>query len=164
MTTFCLIFSLLMRLENADLNKPYSLGMHVSNAFQCGLQVAFMCHTHCRTFAVSNVLHQIWLHTNSFQMCSVYKAFVSWNSLDMFFWPSFSTRHSVSPAVMSSSHSSPREESSSATSPSSSSSQSSVSPGPKSFYPRQGATSKYLIGWRKPGSTINSVDFGDTRK
>uniref|UniRef100_A0A667Z4Y0 Signal-induced proliferation-associated 1 like 1 n=1 Tax=Myripristis murdjan TaxID=586833 RepID=A0A667Z4Y0_9TELE len=58
-------------------------------------------------------------------------------------------------------HSSPREESSSsATSPSS---QSSVSPGPKSFYPRQGAQSKYLIGWRKPGSTINSVDFGDTR-
>lgn len=61
-----------------------------------------------------------------------------------------------------SAHSSPREESSSsATSPSS---QSSVSPGPKSFYPRQGAQSKYLIGWRKPGSTINSVDFGDTRK
>ncbi|XP_061610308.1 signal-induced proliferation-associated 1-like protein 1 isoform X1 [Phyllopteryx taeniolatus] len=58
-------------------------------------------------------------------------------------------------------HSSPREESSSTTSPSS---QSSVSPGPKSFYPRQGAQSKYLIGWRKPGSTINSVDFGDTRK
>uniref|UniRef100_A0A8C4HSG7 Signal-induced proliferation-associated 1 like 1 n=1 Tax=Dicentrarchus labrax TaxID=13489 RepID=A0A8C4HSG7_DICLA len=59
-------------------------------------------------------------------------------------------------------HSSPREESSSsATSPSS---QSSASPGPKSFYPRQGAQSKYLIGWRKPGSTINSVDFGDTRK
>uniref|UniRef100_A0A3Q2W2W3 Signal-induced proliferation-associated 1 like 1 n=1 Tax=Haplochromis burtoni TaxID=8153 RepID=A0A3Q2W2W3_HAPBU len=58
-------------------------------------------------------------------------------------------------------HSSPREESSSsATSPSS---QSSVSPGPKSFYPRQGAQSKYLIGWRKPGSTINSVDFGDTQ-
>uniref|UniRef100_A0A8C7XHY1 Signal-induced proliferation-associated 1 like 1 n=1 Tax=Oryzias sinensis TaxID=183150 RepID=A0A8C7XHY1_9TELE len=53
------------------------------------------------------------------------------------------------------------ESSSSATSPSS---QSSVSPGPKSFYPRQGAQSKYLIGWRKPGSTINSVDFGDTRK
>ncbi|XP_051581238.1 signal-induced proliferation-associated 1-like protein 1 [Myxocyprinus asiaticus] len=76
-----------------------------------------------------------------------------------------STRHAVSPAVLSSCHSSPREESSSATSPSSSSSsQSSVSPGPKSFYPRQGATSKYLIGWRKPGSTINSVDFGDTRK
>ncbi|XP_067088242.1 signal-induced proliferation-associated 1-like protein 1 [Osmerus mordax] len=59
-------------------------------------------------------------------------------------------------------HSSPRDEtSSSATSPST---QSSVSPGPKTFYPRQGATSKYLIGWRKPGSTINSVDFGDTRK
>uniref|UniRef100_A0A671MZK9 Signal-induced proliferation-associated 1-like protein 1 n=1 Tax=Sinocyclocheilus anshuiensis TaxID=1608454 RepID=A0A671MZK9_9TELE len=89
------------------------------------------------------------------------------NSLDMFslIWLFLSTRHSVSPAVLSSSHSSPREESSSATSPSSSSSsQSSVSPGPKSFYPRQGATSKYLIGWRKPGSTINSVDFGDTRK
>ncbi|KAM3861023.1 LOW QUALITY PROTEIN: signal-induced proliferation-associated 1-like protein 1 [Diretmus argenteus] len=59
-------------------------------------------------------------------------------------------------------HSSPREESSSSTT--SPSSQSSVSPGPKSFYPRQGAQSKYLIGWRKPGSTINSVDFGDTRK
>ncbi|KAK1888804.1 Signal-induced proliferation-associated 1-like protein 1 [Dissostichus eleginoides] len=60
-------------------------------------------------------------------------------------------------------HSSPRDESSSSTtSPSSQSSSS--SPGPKSFYPRQGAQSKYLIGWRKPGSTINSVDFGDTRK
>lgn len=68
--------------------------------------------------------------------------------------PSFSSRHSG--------HSTPREEcSSSATSPSS---QSSASPGPKSFYPRQGAQSKYLIGWRKPGSTINSVDFGDNRK
>uniref|UniRef100_A0A3B5AH70 Signal-induced proliferation-associated 1-like protein 1 n=1 Tax=Stegastes partitus TaxID=144197 RepID=A0A3B5AH70_9TELE len=65
------------------------------------------------------------------------------------------------PVACSSCHSSPREESSSsATSPSS---QSSASPGPKSFYPRQGAQSKYLIGWRKPGSTINSVDFGDTR-
>ncbi|XP_034169531.2 signal-induced proliferation-associated 1-like protein 1 isoform X1 [Pangasianodon hypophthalmus] len=74
-----------------------------------------------------------------------------------------SSRHSGSPGVLSSSHNSPRDESPSATSPSSSS-QSSVSPGPKSFYPRQGATSKYLIGWRKPGSTINSVDFGDTRK
>ncbi|XP_076835383.1 signal-induced proliferation-associated 1-like protein 1 isoform X2 [Brachyhypopomus gauderio] len=40
----------------------------------------------------------------------------------------------------------------------------SLSPGPKSFYPRQGATSKYLIGWKKPGSTINSVDFGNSRK
>ncbi|KAK7904954.1 hypothetical protein WMY93_017561 [Mugilogobius chulae] len=38
------------------------------------------------------------------------------------------------------------------------------SPGSKSFYPRQGATSKYLIGWRKPGGTVNSVDFGSTRK
>ncbi|KAF5900074.1 signal-induced proliferation-associated 1-like protein 1 isoform X1, partial [Clarias magur] len=74
-----------------------------------------------------------------------------------------SSRHSGSPGVLGSSHNSPRDESPSATSPSSSS-QSSVSPGPKSFYPRQGATSKYLIGWRKPGSTINSVDFGDTRK
>lgn len=34
----------------------------------------------------------------------------------------------------------------------------------KSFYPRQGATSKYLIGWKKPGGTVNSVDFGNTRK
>uniref|UniRef100_A0A665U6R7 Signal-induced proliferation-associated 1 like 1 n=1 Tax=Echeneis naucrates TaxID=173247 RepID=A0A665U6R7_ECHNA len=77
-----------------------------------------------------------------------------------------SSTYSLSDAVSHSStrhsgHSSPREESSSsATSPSS---QSSVSPGPKSFYPRQGAQSKYLIGWRKPGSTINSVDFGDTQ-
>uniref|UniRef100_A0A8C9X979 Signal induced proliferation associated 1 like 1 n=1 Tax=Sander lucioperca TaxID=283035 RepID=A0A8C9X979_SANLU len=39
-----------------------------------------------------------------------------------------------------------------------------TSPGTKSFYPRQGATSKYLIGWRKPGGTVNSVDFGSTRK
>ncbi|KAI5090862.1 signal-induced proliferation-associated 1-like protein 1, partial [Silurus meridionalis] len=75
-----------------------------------------------------------------------------------------SSRHSGSSGALSSSHNSPRDESPSTTSPSSSSSQSSVSPGPKSFYPRQGATSKYLIGWRKPGSTINSVDFGDTRK
>ncbi|KAM4625318.1 signal-induced proliferation-associated 1-like protein 1 [Polymixia lowei] len=48
-----------------------------------------------------------------------------------------------------------------ATSPTS---QSSLSPGPKTFYPRQGATSKYLIGWKKPGGTVNSVDFGNTRK
>ncbi|TTC73832.1 Signal-induced proliferation-associated 1-like protein 1 [Bagarius yarrelli] len=40
----------------------------------------------------------------------------------------------------------------------------SLSPGAKSFYPRQGATSKYLIGWKKPGSTINSVDFSCCRK
>ncbi|XP_072314501.1 signal-induced proliferation-associated 1-like protein 1 [Eucyclogobius newberryi] len=39
-----------------------------------------------------------------------------------------------------------------------------LSPGGKSFYPRQGATSKYLIGWKKPGGTVNSVDFGSTRK
>uniref|UniRef100_A0A8C2WP69 Signal-induced proliferation-associated 1 like 1 n=1 Tax=Cyclopterus lumpus TaxID=8103 RepID=A0A8C2WP69_CYCLU len=72
------------------------------------------------------------------------------------------SRNTHSTTSLSLSHSSPREESSSAaTSPSS---QSSSSPGPKSFYPRQGAQSKYLIGWRKPGSTINSVDFGDTRK
>uniref|UniRef100_A0A3P9HXX0 Signal-induced proliferation-associated 1-like protein 1 n=1 Tax=Oryzias latipes TaxID=8090 RepID=A0A3P9HXX0_ORYLA len=74
----------------------------------------------------------------------------------------FETSDVLSMCSRHSGHSSPREESSSsATSPSS---QSSVSPGPKSFYPRQGAQSKYLIGWRKPGSTINSVDFGDTRK
>ncbi|KAG5846874.1 hypothetical protein ANANG_G00119600 [Anguilla anguilla] len=78
-----------------------------------------------------------------------------------------SSTYSIGDAAHSSGHSSghssrrssPREES--ATSPSS---QSSLPPGPKTFYPRQGATSKYLIGWRKPGSTINSVDFGDTRK
>ncbi|XP_064817126.1 signal-induced proliferation-associated 1-like protein 1, partial [Oncorhynchus masou masou] len=38
------------------------------------------------------------------------------------------------------------------------------SPQPQDLLPRQGATSKYLIGWRKPGSTINSVDFGDNRR
>nr|XP_061798386.1 signal-induced proliferation-associated 1-like protein 1 [Nerophis lumbriciformis] len=38
------------------------------------------------------------------------------------------------------------------------------SPGPKTFYPRQGATSKFLIGWKKPGGTVNSIDFGSTRK
>uniref|UniRef100_A0A8C5I1A5 Signal-induced proliferation-associated 1-like protein 1 n=1 Tax=Gouania willdenowi TaxID=441366 RepID=A0A8C5I1A5_GOUWI len=73
-----------------------------------------------------------------------------------------SSTFSLSEAGSHSRHSSPRDESSSSTT--SPSSQSSVSPGPKSFYPRQGAQSKYLIGWRKPGSTINSVDFGDTRK
>ncbi|KAL0963086.1 hypothetical protein UPYG_G00349490 [Umbra pygmaea] len=61
-------------------------------------------------------------------------------------------------------HSSPREESSSSSSTTSPCSQTSISPSPKTFYPRQGATSKYLIGWRKPGSTINSVDFGDNRR
>ncbi|KAM3871035.1 signal-induced proliferation-associated 1-like protein 1 [Diretmus argenteus] len=65
-------------------------------------------------------------------------------------------------STLSSGHSaSPQEEPAAATSPTS---QSSLSPGPKSFYPRQGATSKYLIGWRKPGGTVNSVDFGSTRK
>ncbi|CAL8272481.1 unnamed protein product [Merluccius merluccius] len=54
--------------------------------------------------------------------------------------------------------SSPEEPSTVPTSPTS------LSPGPKSFYPRQGATSKYLIGWKKPGGTVNSVDFGNTRK
>ncbi|XP_019725799.1 signal-induced proliferation-associated 1-like protein 1 isoform X1 [Hippocampus comes] len=38
------------------------------------------------------------------------------------------------------------------------------SPGPKTFYPRQGATSKFLIGWKKPGGTVNSIDFGSSRK
>uniref|UniRef100_A0A1A8FR85 Signal-induced proliferation-associated 1 like 1 n=2 Tax=Nothobranchius korthausae TaxID=1143690 RepID=A0A1A8FR85_9TELE len=38
------------------------------------------------------------------------------------------------------------------------------SPGSKSFYPRHGSTSKYLIGWKKPGGTVNSVDFGNTHK
>ncbi|XP_041132410.1 signal-induced proliferation-associated 1-like protein 1 isoform X1 [Polyodon spathula] len=72
-----------------------------------------------------------------------------------------SSLHSGSPVVFGSSRGSTREETHPATSPSS---QTSLSPGPKTFYPRQGATSKYLIGWRKPGGTINSVDFGDTRK
>ncbi|CAG5866332.1 unnamed protein product [Menidia menidia] len=49
-------------------------------------------------------------------------------------------------------------------SPTSQASQNPLSPGTKSFYPRQGATSKYLIGWRKPGGTVNPVDFGSTRK
>nr|XP_043903770.1 signal-induced proliferation-associated 1-like protein 1 isoform X2 [Solea senegalensis] len=56
---------------------------------------------------------------------------------------------------------SPQDESSAVAAPSAPTSQ---SPGAKSFYPRQGATSKYLIGWRKPGGTVNSVDFGSTRK
>ncbi|XP_046903833.1 signal-induced proliferation-associated 1-like protein 1 [Hypomesus transpacificus] len=49
-------------------------------------------------------------------------------------------------------------------SPTSHTSPTSSTPGPKSFYPRHGTTSKFLIGWRKPGGTINSVDFGNTRK
>uniref|UniRef100_A0A8C5HKD9 Signal-induced proliferation-associated 1-like protein 1 n=1 Tax=Gouania willdenowi TaxID=441366 RepID=A0A8C5HKD9_GOUWI len=55
----------------------------------------------------------------------------------------------------------PNDSDSLATSPTS---QNSQLQGTKSFYPRQGATSKYLIGWRKPGGTVNSVDFGSTRK
>ncbi|XP_048852811.1 signal-induced proliferation-associated 1-like protein 1 isoform X1 [Brienomyrus brachyistius] len=70
-----------------------------------------------------------------------------------------SSRRCGSPLVLKSSRST-REDSSLAAS----SSQNSAMQGPKSFYPRQGATSKYLIGWKKPGGTINSVDFGDTRK
>ncbi|CDQ68078.1 unnamed protein product [Oncorhynchus mykiss] len=73
-----------------------------------------------------------------------------------------SSGQSGSPMGPGCSPSSSQEESALATSPTS---QASLSPGgPKSFYPRQGATSKYLIGWRKPGGTINSVDFGKTRK
>ncbi|XP_068194222.1 signal-induced proliferation-associated 1-like protein 1 isoform X1 [Antennarius striatus] len=57
---------------------------------------------------------------------------------------------------------SPQEEgAAAATSPTSQNCQSPVS---KSFYPRHGATSKYLIGWRKPINSVNSVDFGSTRK
>ncbi|XP_063097671.1 signal-induced proliferation-associated 1-like protein 1 isoform X3 [Cavia porcellus] len=77
-----------------------------------------------------------------------------------------SSRHSASPVVFSSARSSPKEELHPATSsqltPSFSSSSSSS--GPRTFYPRQGATSKYLIGWKKPEGTINSVGFMDTRK
>ncbi|XP_049626250.1 signal-induced proliferation-associated 1-like protein 1 isoform X3 [Suncus etruscus] len=78
-----------------------------------------------------------------------------------------SSRHSASPVVFSSARSSPKEELHPATTsqlaPSFSSSSSSSS-GPRTFYPRQGATSKYLIGWKKPEGTINSVGFMDTRK
>uniref|UniRef100_A0A667YAS3 Signal induced proliferation associated 1 like 1 n=1 Tax=Myripristis murdjan TaxID=586833 RepID=A0A667YAS3_9TELE len=73
-----------------------------------------------------------------------------------------SSGHSGSPMGQGCSPGSPQEEAAAkATSPTC---QNSHSPGPKSFYPRQGATSKYLIGWRKPGGTVNSVDFGNTRK
>ncbi|XP_008069046.1 signal-induced proliferation-associated 1-like protein 1 isoform X2 [Carlito syrichta] len=78
-----------------------------------------------------------------------------------------SSRHSASPVVFTSARSSPKEElhpaASSQLAPAFSSSSSSSS-GPRSFYPRQGATSKYLIGWKKPEGTINSVGFMDTRK
>ncbi|XP_023273048.1 signal-induced proliferation-associated 1-like protein 1 [Seriola lalandi dorsalis] len=73
-----------------------------------------------------------------------------------------SSGHSGSPMGQGCSPMSPQDEAAAAaTSPTS---QNSQSPGTKSFYPRQGATSKYLIGWRKPGGTVNSVDFGSTRK
>ncbi|KAI1237856.1 hypothetical protein IHE44_0013946 [Lamprotornis superbus] len=78
-----------------------------------------------------------------------------------------SSRHSASPVVFTSARSSPKEELHSATSPQlapSFSSSSSSSSGPRTFYPRQGATSKYLIGWKKPEGTINSVGFMDSRK
>uniref|UniRef100_A0A8C4EC40 Signal-induced proliferation-associated 1-like protein 1 n=1 Tax=Dicentrarchus labrax TaxID=13489 RepID=A0A8C4EC40_DICLA len=73
-----------------------------------------------------------------------------------------SSGHSGSPMGQGCSPVSPQDEAAAeATSPTS---QNCQSPGSKSFYPRQGATSKYLIGWRKPGGTVNSVDFGSTRK
>uniref|UniRef100_A0A665W017 Signal-induced proliferation-associated 1-like protein 1 n=1 Tax=Echeneis naucrates TaxID=173247 RepID=A0A665W017_ECHNA len=73
-----------------------------------------------------------------------------------------SSGHSGSSMGQGCSPMSPQDETAAtATSPTS---QNSQSPGTKSFYPRQGATSKYLIGWRKPGGTVNSVDFGSTRK
>ncbi|KAJ1103529.1 hypothetical protein NDU88_000951 [Pleurodeles waltl] len=78
-----------------------------------------------------------------------------------------SSRHSASPVVFNSARSSPKDETHSATSPQfapSLSSSSSSSSGPRTFYPRQGATSKYLIGWKKPEGTINSVGFMDSRK
>ncbi|XP_053240508.1 signal-induced proliferation-associated 1-like protein 1 isoform X3 [Podarcis raffonei] len=77
-----------------------------------------------------------------------------------------SSRHSASPVVFTSARSSPKEELHSATSPqlAPSFSSSSSSSGPRTFYPRQGATSKYLIGWKKPEGTINSVGFMDSRK
>ena len=78
-----------------------------------------------------------------------------------------SSRHSASPVVFTSARSSPKEELHPAAPPQlapSFSSSSSSSSGPRTFYPRQGATSKYLIGWKKPEGTINSVGFMDTRK
>ncbi|KAM4541358.1 signal-induced proliferation-associated 1-like protein 1 [Fundulus diaphanus] len=73
-----------------------------------------------------------------------------------------SSGHSGSPLGQGCSASSPQSEAAAADlSPTS---QDGQSPGTKSFYPRQGATSKYLIGWKKPGGTVNSVDFSSTRK
>uniref|UniRef100_A0A671WCU9 Signal induced proliferation associated 1 like 1 n=1 Tax=Sparus aurata TaxID=8175 RepID=A0A671WCU9_SPAAU len=73
-----------------------------------------------------------------------------------------SSGHSGSPMGQGCSPTSPQDESAAAGTLATS--QNCQSPGSKSFYPRQGATSKYLIGWRKPGGTVNSVDFGSTRK
>ncbi|MEQ2164919.1 hypothetical protein GOODEAATRI_011763, partial [Goodea atripinnis] len=73
-----------------------------------------------------------------------------------------SSGHSGSPMGQGCGASSPQNEAAAADlSPTS---QDALSPGTKSFYPRQGATSKYLIGWKKPGGTMNSVDFSSTRK
>lgn len=72
-----------------------------------------------------------------------------------------SSSQSGSPMGQGCSPTSPQDEAATGDSPPASSCQSPVS---KSFYPRHGATSKYLIGWRKPGGTVNSVDFGNTRK
>ncbi|XP_059810463.1 signal-induced proliferation-associated 1-like protein 1 isoform X4 [Hypanus sabinus] len=75
-----------------------------------------------------------------------------------------SSRHSISPVVFTHSRSSPHDETQPTPSPQASH-HSSSSSGPRTFYPRQGATSKYLIGWKKPeGTTINSVGFVDSRK
>ncbi|XP_072896361.1 signal-induced proliferation-associated 1-like protein 1 isoform X6 [Hemitrygon akajei] len=75
-----------------------------------------------------------------------------------------SSRHSISPVVFTHSRSSPHDETQPTPSPQASHHSSSTS-GPRTFYPRQGATSKYLIGWKKPeGTTINSVGFVDSRK
>ncbi|XP_051895609.1 signal-induced proliferation-associated 1-like protein 1 isoform X1 [Pristis pectinata] len=74
-----------------------------------------------------------------------------------------SSRHSISPVVFTHSRSSPHDETQPTPSPQASHHSSSTS-GPRTFYPRQGATSKYLIGWKKPeGTTINSVGFVDSR-
>uniref|UniRef100_H2ULQ9 Signal induced proliferation associated 1 like 1 n=1 Tax=Takifugu rubripes TaxID=31033 RepID=H2ULQ9_TAKRU len=72
-----------------------------------------------------------------------------------------SSSQSGSPMGQGCSPTTPQDEAAAGVSPPASSCQSPVS---KSFYPRHGATSKYLIGWRKPGGTVNSVDFGNTRK
>ncbi|XP_007891444.2 signal-induced proliferation-associated 1-like protein 1 [Callorhinchus milii] len=75
-----------------------------------------------------------------------------------------SSRRSMSPLIFTHSRTSPHQESWPVTSPQPPP-QPSPGPGHRTFYPRQGATSKYLIGWKKPeGTTINSVGFMDMRK